>query len=126
MSTVLWQRIEGALVFLAVLLGVYAFNALTPVAPWWGLLILFFAPDLGFLGYLAGPRVGAAVYNTLHLYGLALFIALIGFVGLADALIGVIGLLWLGHVGFDRMLGYGLKEPTAFADTHLGRIGNRR
>lgn len=27
------------------------------------------------------------------------------------------------HVGFDRALGYGLKLPTGFKDTHLGRIG---
>ena len=27
------------------------------------------------------------------------------------------------HIGVDRALGYGLKYPTAFADTHLGRVG---
>lgn len=26
----------------------------------------------------------------------------------------------------DRALGYGLKYPTSFQDTHLGRIGKRR
>jgi hypothetical protein len=30
------------------------------------------------------------------------------------------------HVGFDRALGYGLKLPTSFRDTHLGRIGRDR
>jgi hypothetical protein len=29
----------------------------------------------------------------------------------------------LAHVGMDRALGYGLKLPTDFRDTHLGRIG---
>jgi hypothetical protein len=33
--------------------------------------------------------------------------------------------IWLGHVGFDRMLGYGLKYATGFRDTHLGVIGRR-
>jgi hypothetical protein len=33
--------------------------------------------------------------------------------------------IWVAHIGFDRMLGYGLKYPTAFSDTHLGRIGRR-
>jgi hypothetical protein len=33
--------------------------------------------------------------------------------------------LWLAHVGFDRMLGYGLKYGTGFGDTHLGRVGRR-
>ena len=27
---------------------------------------LFLAPDLSFAGYLAGPRVGAAAYDTMH------------------------------------------------------------
>jgi hypothetical protein len=29
----------------------------------------------------------------------------------------------LTHIGLDRTLGYGLKLPTDFRDTHLGRIG---
>ena len=33
------------------------------------------------------------------------------------------GLIWTAHIGFDRALGYGLKYPTGFGDTHLGRIG---
>jgi len=28
----------------------------------------------------------------------------------------------LAHVGFDLMLGYGLKYETAFKDTHLQRV----
>jgi hypothetical protein len=34
-------------------------------------------------------------------------------------------LVWGAHIGFDRVLGYGLKYPTSFGDTHLGRIGRR-
>jgi hypothetical protein len=37
----------------------------------------------------------------------------------------VIAIIWAAHIGFDRALGYGLKYPTAFSDTHLGRIGKR-
>ncbi len=33
------------------------------------------------------------------------------------------GAVLVGHVGMDRLAGYGLKYPTAFRDTHLGRIG---
>jgi hypothetical protein len=36
-----------------------------------------------------------------------------------------VALVWFAHIGFDRVLGYGLKYPTAFAHTHLGRIGSR-
>jgi len=32
-------------------------------------------------------------------------------------------LVWTSHIGFDRALGYGLKFPTSFHETHLGRIG---
>ncbi|HEY2386937.1 MAG TPA: DUF4260 family protein, partial [Candidatus Binatia bacterium] len=35
-------------------------------------------------------------------------------------------LIWLAHIGMDRLLGYGLKYPTSFHHTHLGRIGTRR
>lgn len=31
-------------------------------------------------------------------------------------------LLRVVHIGFDRALGYGLKYPTGFKDTHLQRV----
>jgi hypothetical protein len=31
-------------------------------------------------------------------------------------------LAWFAHIGLDRAVGYGLKYPTAFGDTHLGRV----
>ncbi len=77
------------------------------------------------LGYLRGPRAGAAIYNLGHTW---LLPGLIGIVGLlagtgADV---PIALIWFGHIGVDRLLGYGLKLPTSFQDTHLGRIGRNR
>ena len=33
-----------------------------------------------------------------------------------------LALIWLAHIGADRLLGYGLKYPTAFTDTHLQRV----
>lgn len=33
-----------------------------------------------------------------------------------------IALIWITHIGVDRALGYGLKYPTAFKDTHLQRV----
>jgi hypothetical protein len=35
-------------------------------------------------------------------------------------------LIWASHIAFDRLVGYGLKYPTQFGDTHLGAIGRRR
>ena len=87
--------------------------------------LLILAPDVFMLGYLRGPRVGAAIYNLGHTW---LLPGLIGIVGLlagpgADV---PIALIWFGHIGVDRLLGYGLKLPTSFQDTHLGRIGRNR
>jgi hypothetical protein len=31
-------------------------------------------------------------------------------------------LIWTAHIGVDRLLGFGLKYPTRFQDTHLQRI----
>ena len=88
--------------------------------PLFALLIL--APDLAMLAYLGGPRAGAAAYNLVHTYALALPLALAGF-WLASPIASALGLIWIAHIGVDRMLGYGLKYASGFADTHLGRIG---
>jgi hypothetical protein len=54
-------------------------------------------------------------------------LALLG-IGLATgvAAIAVVGATAIAHVGMDRAVGYGLKLPTSFQDTHLGRIGRDR
>ncbi|HTE67028.1 MAG TPA: DUF4260 family protein, partial [Candidatus Binatia bacterium] len=39
------------------------------------------------------------------------------------AWVALAGAIVFAHVGMDRTLGYGLKLPTDFRDTHLGRIG---
>lgn len=92
---------------------------------WWWLAVLFFAPDLSMVGYLAGPQVGALAYNVVHHRALAVVVILAG------ALLGSqwtqgIGLILLAHSSFDRALGYGLKYPDAFNHTHLGWIGKNR
>lgn len=122
MSPRIWQQIEGTLVFVAALLiywlGGQGFGL-------WLSLLLFFAPDLSFAGYLAGPARGAQAYNTVHLYGFGA--AVMGIGALAGwPVLTALGLLWLGHSGFDRMLGYGLKLPEGFQFTHMGRIGKDR
>jgi hypothetical protein len=92
--------------------------------PWWLYAALFLAPDLSFLGYLAGPRVGAIVYNAAHSYIIPIAMLTVGF-GFAPPLLLSIALIWLAHIGFDRALGYGLKYSAGFGFTHLGRIGRQ-
>ena len=74
------------------------------------------------LGYLAGPRVGAIAYNALHILLVPLILALAGYV-LGSAMATAVALIWIAHIAIDRVLGYGLKLPSSFQDTHLGRIG---
>ncbi|MBN8995691.1 MAG: DUF4260 domain-containing protein [Rhizobiales bacterium] len=112
-------RLEGFALFAAAI-GAYV----TLDGRWWLLAILILAPDLAFLGYLAGNRLGAAAYNAAHstIGPLAL-----GCVALAAHWPTVlsIALIWAAHVGIDRALGYGLKYADGFGNTHLGRIGRQ-
>lgn len=88
----------------------------------WGMFaVLFFVPDLFMLGYLAGPRVGAALYNLAHTYTLPLLLLGAGSLRAQPALI-TLALIWISHIAFDRLLGYGLKYPTEFKDTHVQHL----
>ncbi|MFI0846377.1 DUF4260 domain-containing protein [Mesorhizobium sp. IMUNJ 23232] len=89
---------------------------------WLLFAVLVLAPDLSMFGYLAGPRVGAFAYNLVHtLIGPTV---LAGIAWVADSnIVMQIALVWVFHIAVDRALGYGLKLPTSFQDTHLGRIG---
>ena len=89
---------------------------------WWVFALLFFAPDLSFIGYLADPRTGALLYNAAHSYMLPVALMTLGF-ALPEPLTLSIAMIWLAHIGIDRALGYGLKYEAGFAFTHLGRIG---
>ena len=89
---------------------------------WWVYAILFLAPDLSFAAYLAGPKVGAIVYNAAHSY-LAPVALMTAGLAMASPLTLSIAMIWLAHIGIDRALGYGLKYQTGFAFTHLGKIG---
>jgi hypothetical protein len=91
-------------------------------ASWWLYAALFLAPDLSFLAYLAGPRLGAIGYNALHATIGPLLLGLCG-VAMPWPMAGSIALIWLAHIGIDRALGYGLKSAAGFGLTHLGRIG---
>ena len=102
------------------LFSIYLFSLLQ--YPWWYYPLLFFAPDLAMLGYLAGPRPGAIVYNFVHHRGLALIYYLAGML-LAVPVLALVGVILFAHSSLDRVLGYGLKYADSFGNTHLGRIG---
>jgi hypothetical protein len=88
----------------------------------WRLFALaFLAPDLSFLGYLAGARAGAIAYDAAHSLVGPLLLALVGLAVGGPAL--ALALIWIAHIGLDRVLGYGLKYQSSFGATHLGRVG---
>jgi hypothetical protein len=117
---VMLQRLEGG-IMLALSLLIYWKLA----GPWLWYVVLILAPDLFMLGYLGGPRLGATLYNIGHTWLLPGILAAVGIIGGASFALDV-ALIWFGHIGVDRLLGYGLKLPTGFQDTHLGRIGRDR
>jgi hypothetical protein len=88
---------------------------------WLLLVVLFLAPDVSFAAYLAGPSIGAAGYNLVHTMVLPIGLGVVGVLADSDAAQAG-ALIWLAHIGIDRLLGYGLKYPTAFKDTHLQRV----
>lgn len=94
-------------------------------ASWWLFAALWLTPDLSMLGYLAGPRWGARIYNAIHSYvtpaTLAVSALLLGSTGLLPY-----ALIWMNHIAVDRLLGYGLKYPSGFKFTHLSTLDPKR
>lgn len=109
-------RLEG-LAVLAGALGLY----LTFGGPLWLLAVLALAPDLSMAGYVAGPRLGSYAYNAAHTYVGPLALGTAGFWGGVELAV-LVALVWTAHIGVDRLVGYGLKYPTGFRDTHLTRM----
>jgi hypothetical protein len=106
-------RAEG-LALAAVATAAYAYAGFS----WVLFAALFLAPDLSFLAYLLGPKVGAAAYNLVHTTIVPLVLGGIG-IALGAPLAQAIALIALAHIGFDRALGYGLKYSAGFNQTHL-------
>jgi hypothetical protein len=106
-------RLEGAALLAGSLLA-YTTTGL----PWWLIPLTLLLPDLSAVGYLGGNGLGARVYNLFHITPLPCLLIAVGWwqnASLASAL----GLIWLAHIGMDRMLGYGLKYDDDFQHTHL-------
>ena len=111
-----WLRLEGLTGLAA---GVAIYLAGGGSLLW--ILPLFLAVDISMVGYLGGPRLGAVLYDLAHNWAIGL--AVLGAsVVLASTPLLLAGAILVAHVGLDRLAGYGLKYPTAFADTHLGSL----
>lgn len=94
-------------------------------ASWWLFAALWLTPDLSMLGYLAGPKMGARIYNAIHSYVTPATLAVVGLLLRTEVMLPY-ALIWMNHIGVDRLLGYGLKYPDGFGWTHLGKLGGKR
>lgn len=109
-------RLEGLTVFIAAIL-LYANQQGSALA----FILLILVPDVSMIGYKYNIRVGSIVYNTAHTYALPALLAGLGLVLNAPIALQI-ALIWFAHIGIDRTVGYGLKYPTDFKDTHLQRV----
>lgn len=102
-------------------LGFFMFNQLHYA--WWWFWVLLFTPDIGMLGYLVNPKIGAVTYNIFHHKAIAIIVYILGMNFNVEAL-KLIGVILFSHASLDRVLGYGLKYFDNFRHTHLGKIGS--
>lgn len=109
-------HLEGAVVLLAAA-SVYFLQG----RPLWAFLVFLLAPDLSAVGYLLGTRTGSILYNLAHTLAWPVLLGLGGW-WLGWSWSVPVALIWLAHIGMDRMLGYGLKYPDAFKHTHLNQV----
>ena len=113
-------RSEALLVLVAACL---AYGSIYP-GKWWLFALLFLAPDVSLLGYMVSKDAqadrpwAALFYNTLHSYVLPLLLGVVAW-KFSWAWGGIIALIWISHIAFDRLLGYGLKFPGSFKHTHI-------
>lgn len=91
----------------------------------WVFWLLILTPDIGMLGYIVNNQVGAQTYNLFHHKGVALAIFMVGLIT-PNSIAELIGLVLFTHSCMDRMVGYGLKYPDDFKNTHLGRLPGKQ
>lgn len=118
---IIFERFEGAVLFVAMSGLFFALHGGV-----WTYILVLLAVDLSMIGYVAGPKVGAIVYNLFH--NLAGPVLLLGLGLLSSHLLFLSSwaLIWIAHIGADRALGLGLKYPDSFGHTTLGQMGSKK
>ena len=109
-------KVEGLLVFLVAILMYRELGA-----SWWMFGLLFLVPDVSMVGYFSGTAIGAVTDNAVHTYTLPILLYSGGLLTERGGWMAI-SAIWAAHIGFDRVLGYGLKYPEAFKATHFGRV----
>jgi Domain of unknown function (DUF4260) len=106
-------HLEGATVLVVSMFFYHSIHA-----SWLQFALLFLLPDTSMIGYAANARIGAISYNAVHSYVAPLILAAWS-LGTNHSSVLSVSLIWIAHIAFDRLLGYGLKYPTQFKDSHL-------
>jgi hypothetical protein len=111
-------RLEALLVLLIALICYSGLHG-----SWLLFLVLFLAPDVSLLGYLAegNGRFAATFYNGLHCYAVPLGVALIAW-RLNSVVTERITVIWIAHIALDRFIGFGLKYAQAANPTHMQSV----
>lgn len=103
--------------FLILSICMYAFYDYS----WIVFILLLLVPDLSMLGYLINQKTGAVIYNLFHTYSIPIVVVILGTL-LSSSVALQLGLIWISHIGMDRMVGLGLKYQTGFKDNHLNQM----
>lgn len=119
-QVVAWQRLEG--LFIAII-GMVLYNS--EWTSWLPMLAFILVPDVSMAGYLINNRVGAFLYNLGHSLVFPLLLLLL-VVPLDSRPALLAASVWLVHIGFDRLMGFGLKHDDGFRHTHLGTLGKSK
>lgn len=73
------------------------------------------------IGYLKNKKIGSIIYNLGHNYLLAIALVILGNLTPYDWMV-TLGIILFAHVSLDRALGYGLKYPDDFKNTHTQKL----
>lgn len=86
---------------------------------WLVFIMLFFLPDVGSVGYLKNHKLGSTLYNLTHWLLWPLALGTYGLITNHDTA-KMIAIIWITHICFDRMLGWGFKTGGSFYETGMG------
>ena len=112
----IWLQFEATALFVA---SMVAFS--TTHRSWWLVPLAILLPDFLMVGYMAGTRIGAHVYNVVHATPLpALMVGLAWWQG--SSLWLAMGAIWMAHIGMDRVFRFSLKYHDHFQHTHLSTV----
>ena len=115
-KTHIFLILESIAIFIGSLL-IYLFLS----GNWIIFFVLLLAPDIFMIGYLKNSQVGSIIYNIGYVYAWPIVLIIIGILIKFNLLI-LFSLIWMTHISMDRAMGYGLKYPSDFKDTHMQRI----